>query len=117
MSKAKKILDDEACHMKREVKFVKVSELIESVQRGDYDGCVMLHNTMRFDVHMGWIQPMLDDKDPPKDVLIKAIRNAIVKAVADTCCLGDGHEHCGPFIRPVRGTQMLHRETISYDFS
>ena len=117
MAKAKRILEDEACHMKDNGRVMTGLEMIDAFDRGDFDGEVKLHNTMRFDVQMAWIQPMLDDKDPPKDVLIKAIRNAIVKAVADTCGLGDGHEHCGPFIHPVRSTQMLHRETISYDFS
>jgi hypothetical protein len=117
MAEAKKILEDEVCRTKDNGRLMTGLELIEAFERGDFDGEVKLHNTMRFDVQMGWIQPMLDDKDPPKDVLVKSIREAIIKAVADACGLGDGYKHCGPFSHPVRNTQMLHRETISYDFS
>jgi hypothetical protein len=74
---------------------------------------------MRFDVHLSWIQPMLDDGDIDKSVLIEAIRNGIINAVDDVVVKGlDGRPiPGGAMVTPVIRSQMLHRETIHFDLS
>ena len=109
------MLRDEECHVSREPKMLTARELFEA----DFSGDVMLHNTMRFDVQLSYIQPMIDDGDVSKERLAKAIRDAIIEAVDRVAGKGlDGVSiPGGAHIIPVKGSQMFHRETICFDFS
>lgn len=109
------MLKDEECHVPREPVILTARELFE----GDFSGDVILHNTMRFDVQLAHIQPMVDDGDVNKDNLVKTIRDAIIEAVDRVAGKGlDGVPvPGGAFVVPVKGSQMFHRETICFDFS
>jgi hypothetical protein len=106
------LLPDEACHVRDDFRIYSMSEL----ELKDSSGDVILHNTMRFDVQLAYIQPMLDYGEVDKQELVIAIRNAIVAAVGDV--VGDGLDDV-PILGacPVSRSKMLHRETILFDFS
>lgn len=106
---------DEACHIDSKPVVISARELLQK----DFSGDVILHNTMRFDIQLSHVQPMLDNCDFDKMVLAEAIRKAIVTAVEDVIGLGlDGRPiHGGALVSPVLKSKMLHRETIHFDLS
>ncbi len=109
------LLPDEACHMNESSGPITAAELLGS----DHSGDVMLHNTMRFDVQMAHVQFLLDDEGIDKEVLASVIREAIIGAVDEV--LGTGLDGIGVrdslMVSPVTRSQMLHRETLHFDFS
>ncbi len=108
------MLEDEAYHA-RLSKPISLKELMNA----DLTCNVVLHNTMRFDVQLAYIQPILDDYIDKQEI-VDAIRNAIVGAVKTV--IGTSLE-CGgplphaPMVSLVSKSKMLHRETISFDLS
>ena len=105
------LLPDEACHIP--VASEPVCKTLAQLIEEDHTGDVMLHNTMRFDVQLAHIQPMLDDGDVDKRKLIEAIEEAILDAVeAQT-----GISKAGALVIDVKRSRMLHRELISVDLS
>lgn len=80
---------------------------------------VIPHNTMRFDVHLAHIQPMIDDGDVNVAELSDAVRNAIIATIELVVGRGlDGRPiPGGAMILSEPETKMLHRETISFDLS
>ena len=113
------ILPDELCHMNCHADGKPAVVSCGDLRNVDFSGEVMLHNTMRFDVQLAYIQPILDDGDIEKDELIKAIREAITREVDRVVGQGlDGKTiPGGAFVIPVSKSKMLHRETISFDLS
>ena len=108
-------MKDELCHMNKEPVVFSSFELANYKSNGD----VILHNTMRFDVQLAHIGPMLQCGEVQKTDIVNAIRDAIIEAVDDV--LGAGLD-CIPV--PFGGkaevevkSQMLHRETIMFDLS
>ena len=109
------VLADEMCHESSE----PIVRTLAEIMATDVSGEVLLHNTMRFDIQMAWIQPILDDGDVTKEDLAAAIRNAIIDAVEQTLGVGlDGTPiPGGASVTPVPRSVMLHRETIHFDLS
>jgi hypothetical protein len=79
----------------------------------------VLHNTLRFDIQLAHVQPMIDDGDVSLEEIVNAIRSAIDRAVDESVGSGlDGIPIPGGMMSfPVKGSQMLHREQITYDLS
>lgn len=101
------MLPDEACHMQSRI--YSMSELLNE----DHSGSVMLHNTMRFDVQMSYVQPLIDSGEVDVSEMAAEIRESI-KRIIDRF-VGAGLDGCPVEIHvyPVKKTKMLHRETIS----
>jgi hypothetical protein len=115
VAKMEEMLPDEACHTQLNRSAISVWRLIQ----GDHSGDVILHNTMRFDVQLAYVQPMLDEGYFQQNTLVEAIRSAVIKAVEDV--VGSSIDEKGmqfhPVVMEVRKSKMLHRETISFDLS
>ena len=109
------LLPDEACHVPGGIEHVAFYEF----RKGNHNSGVVLHNTMRFDVQMSHVGVLLDDSGIDKSVLATAIREAIVGAVDKVLGTGlDGIDASQTLlVRPVARSQMLHRETLHFDFS
>jgi hypothetical protein len=109
------LLPDEACHLTNELRLYTLREL----RHKDLSGVVKLHNTMRFDVQLAYIQAMLDYGELDKQDLTEAISNAIVGAVEEVIgnAFGGVPFKSGAQRRPVKRSKMLHRETICFDVS
>ena len=109
------MLVDESCHIDSKPVLISARDLLQN----DFSGDVILHNTMRFDVQLSHVQPMLDHGDFDKIMLVEAIRKAIVTAVEDVIGIElDGRTiNGGAFVSPVLKSKMLHRETIHFDLS
>jgi hypothetical protein len=109
------MLMDEYCHLSGKPIFISGTDLLKK----DFSGNVILHNTMRFDVQLSHVQPMLDNCDFDKTELVNAIRKAIVQTVEDV--VGSGLDGLsipgGASVVPVLKSKMLHRETIHFDLS
>lgn len=84
----------------------------------DFSGQVLLHNTMRFDVQLSHIQPLIDECDVDVVDLATDIWNAIREVIQDRIGAGrDGiHIETGEVI-PVTGSTMLYRASVSVDLS
>lgn len=74
---------------------------------------IIPHNTMRFDVHMAWIDALLEDQGITKQQLAKVISDAIVAAIDRKL----GTPFVPPSINIHNESIMMHRQMISYDFS
>ncbi len=109
------MLVDESCHIDSKPVSISAKDLLQN----DFSGDVILHNTMRFDVQLSHVQPMLDNCDFDKTELVNAIRKAIVQTVEDV--VGSGLDGLsipgGASVVPVLKSKMLHRETIHFDLS
>lgn len=114
----KRIYEDEKTYVNKELRFVSAIDLLKE-PRSEREPDVIPHNTMRFDVHMGHIFEILDDGDVTKEQIAEAIRKAIIQAVDDTAGKGlDGIPiPGGAMVFQETRSVMLHRETISFDFS
>jgi hypothetical protein len=112
------LLPDEKCHVdgsnKRMNQFADEYGIIclNSIPLDFHEEQVRLDNTMRFDIELGYIRPMIDDGTADVEYMAVVIRKAIKNAIDQTI---------GPW--PAFNVQiwdrsvMLHRETIKYDFS
>jgi hypothetical protein len=84
----------------------------------DHTGDVVLHNTMRFDVQLAHVQPMIDDGDVDVAQLAERIREAIIGQLDDDISIGHGWDlRQQVFVRVAKASRMLHRETITVDLS
>jgi hypothetical protein len=84
----------------------------------DFSGMVMLHNTMRFDVQLSHIQPLIDEGDV--DIvevatdIWNAIRDVIQKRIGEGL---DGIPVETSEVIPVTGSTLLYRASINVDLS
>jgi len=108
-------LEDELCHMNKEPVTLTSFELADYKSNGE----VILHNTMRFDVQLAHVGPMLQCGEVQKADIVNAIRDAIIEAVDDV--LGTGLDGTpipfGGKAEVETKSKMLHRETIMFDLS
>ena len=102
------------------MKMREIDRLLSDVRddlEADHDRT--FHNTMRFDLNLAHIQPMIDMEMVDKDKLAEAIRLAILGAIERETSEECDVVHCvrnAMCFRPAK-TEMLHHEIISIDFS
>jgi len=112
------LLPDERCHVdgsnKRMEQFTDEHGIVylNSIPFDFHSEKVFPEITMRFDVQLGYIRPMIEDGTADVKQMAVVIRKAIKNAIDQTI---------GPW--PASHVQiwdrsvMLHRESIEYDFS
>lgn len=103
----KPTLKDELCHYDEDFKLRSLSEVISDQSECD----VVLHNTMRFDVQLAYFYEIADEVDA------KQLADAIARAIVDVVNEKTGGGFAGQCHMVEAKSVMLHRETISFDFS
>jgi hypothetical protein len=112
------LLPDERCHVdgsnKRMEQFTDEHGIVylNSIPFDFHSEKVFPEITMRFDVQLGYIRPMIADGTADVEQMAVAIRKAIKDAIDQTIGPWPSY-HVQIWDRSV----MLHRETIEYDFS
>lgn len=102
------------------LKLREIDKLVQDVRQDlEADNDRVFHNTMRFDISLAYIQPMIDMEMVDKDELADAIRIGILDAIKRVACDDNDIVDCvknAIYFKEAK-TEMLHRETICIDFS
>lgn len=76
-------------------------------------------STLRFDIHLAHIGPMLAAGQVKKEDIVRKVREAILQAVDDS--VGTGLDGVaipgGAMIIPTPKTELLHRESVCFNLS